>query len=185
MAEGQEDTERSEDPTQKKLDEALERGDVVKSQEVNTWFIIAGETLILLAFSNQIGGGLQASLRGLIANAHDIPVDGRGLMHMTGRLGVEVLAAIAIPFVLLAAAAIAGNIIQHRLVWSFEALTPKLNKILPGAGLKRLFSKQALANFAKGLVKLALLGTVMTALLWPERHRLATLVTIDPAAILP
>jgi flagellar biosynthesis protein FlhB len=185
MAEQENGGERTEDPTQKKLDEALERGDVVKSQEVNTWFIIAGATLILLAFSNQISGGLQSSLRGLIGNAHDIPVDGRGLLHMTGRLGVEVLAAVAIPFLLLMLAALVGNMIQHRLVWSVEALTPKLNKISPGAGLKRLFSKQALANFAKGLVKLALIGTVMTALLWPERHRLDTLVTIDPAAILP
>jgi flagellar biosynthesis protein FlhB len=185
MAEQENGGERTEDPTQKKLDDALERGDVAKSQEVNTWFIIAGATLILLAFSNQISGGLQSSLRGLIGNAHDIPVDGRGLLHMTGRLGVEVLAAVAIPFLLLMLAALVGNMIQHRLVWSVEALTPKLNKISPGAGLKRLFSKQALANFAKGLVKLALIGTVMTALLWPERHRLDTLVTIDPAAILP
>ena len=38
-------TEKTEDPTQKRLDEALKRGDVVKSQEVNTWFIIAGATL--------------------------------------------------------------------------------------------------------------------------------------------
>jgi flagellar biosynthetic protein FlhB len=185
MAEQENGGERTEDPTQKKLDDALERGDVVKSQEVNTWFIIAGATLILLAFSNQMSGGLQTSLRGLIANAHDIPVDGRGLLHMTGRLSVEVLAAIAIPFLLLVLAAIAGNMIQHRLVWSFEALTPKLHKISPGAGFTRLFSKQALANFAKGLVKLALLGSVMTALLWPERQRLDTLVSIDPAAILP
>jgi flagellar biosynthetic protein FlhB len=36
MAEHDDDTERSEDPTQKRLDEALKRGDVVKSQEVNT-----------------------------------------------------------------------------------------------------------------------------------------------------
>ena len=49
MAEGQEDTERSEDPTQKRLDEALERGDVVKSQEVNTWFVIAGGALCMCA----------------------------------------------------------------------------------------------------------------------------------------
>ena len=34
--------DKSEDPTQKRLDDALERGDVVKSQEVNTWFVIAG-----------------------------------------------------------------------------------------------------------------------------------------------
>jgi flagellar biosynthesis protein FlhB len=184
MAE-QDNHERTEDPTQKKLDDALERGDVAKSQEVNTWFIIAGASLILLAFSGQMGGGLQTSLRGLIANAHDIPLDGRGVMRMTGRLGLEILAVIAIPFLLLALAAVVGNIIQHRLVWSAESLKPKLNKISPGAGLKRLFSKQALANFAKGLAKLALLSAVMIAILWPERHRLDTLVTLDPAAILP
>jgi flagellar biosynthesis protein FlhB len=180
-----ENTERTEDPTQKKLDDALERGDVAKSQEVNTWFIIAGATLILLAFSSQMSGGLQTSLRGILANAHDIPVDGRGVLRMTGRLGVEVLAAVAIPFLLLALAAIAGNMIQHRLVWSLESLKPKLNKISPGAGFGRLFSKQALANFVKGLIKIGLLGAVMTAILWPERHRLDTLVTVDPAAILP
>jgi flagellar biosynthetic protein FlhB len=132
-----------------------------------------------------MGSGLQTSLRGLIANAHGIPVDGRGLLHISGKLGFEILAAIAIPFLLLALAAIAGNMVQHRLVWSAEALKPKLSKISPAAGLKRLFSKQALANFAKGLAKLALLGAVMVALLWPERHRLESLVAIDPVAILP
>ena len=40
MAERTDDTERTEDPTQKRLDEALKRGDVVKSQEVNTWFVL-------------------------------------------------------------------------------------------------------------------------------------------------
>ena len=43
QADERDDSERTEDPTQKKLDEALERGDVAKSQEVNTWFVIAGQ----------------------------------------------------------------------------------------------------------------------------------------------
>jgi flagellar biosynthetic protein FlhB len=54
-----------------------------------------------------------------------------------------------------------------------------------GGGLKRLFSLQALANFAKGLAKSVIFGAVITALLWPQRHRLAGLVTADPALILP
>ena len=49
MADDTED--KTEDPTQKRLDDALEKGDVAKSQEVNTWFIIAGGTLILSTFS--------------------------------------------------------------------------------------------------------------------------------------
>jgi flagellar biosynthetic protein FlhB len=50
--------------------------------------------------------------------------------------------------------------------------------------LKRIFGKQAAANFAKGIFKLVALGSVMTAILWPERHRLESMVTLEPAAIM-
>ena len=153
------DTEKTEDPTQKRLDEALKRGDVVKSQEVNTWFIIAGATLVLMAFSGGMGSDLTATMRGLIANSHNISVDGPALPRLFEKIGVEMIAAVAIPFLLLMLAALGGNMIQHRLVWSLEVMTPKLSKISPPAGFKRLFSKQALANFAKGIVKLVLVGT--------------------------
>jgi flagellar biosynthetic protein FlhB len=184
VADERDETERSEDPTQKKLDEALKRGDVAKSQEVNTWFVLAGATLILLSFSGSMSAGITKMLGGLIGQAHNIPVDGRGLLHTMQTLGLQTLAAVAVPFVLLVLAAIAGNMIQHRLVWSAEQLKPKLSKISPGAGFKRLFSKIAVANFVKGLIKLGLIGAVMTALLWPKRDQLDVLVTMDPAAIL-
>ena len=173
------DSDRTEDPTQKRLDEALERGDVVKSQEVSTWFVIGGGALMLAAFSGSMSGGLTTTFRGLIANSHQISVDGRGLISIAGRIEREVLAAIALPLAVLVLAALAGNMIQHRLVWSADPLKPKLSKISPLAGLKRLFSSQALANFAKGLVKLVVIGAVMFALLWPQRHRLAGLVQTD------
>jgi len=184
VADDKDDTERSEEPTQKRLDEALERGDVVKSQEVNTWFVLAGATLILLSFSGTMSSGVSTMLGGFIGQAHNIPVDGRGLMGAMTRLGFETIAAVALPFALLVLAAIVGNMVQHRLVWSGEGLKPKLSKISPAAGLKRLFSKVALANFIKGLVKLALLGAVMAVILWPKRNQLDGLVTMDPAVVL-
>lgn len=185
MAEQNEENEKSEDPTQKRLDEALERGDVAKSQEVSTWFVLAGGTLVLMTFAGSMGSSLKATLAGLIANAHRIPADGAGLVRLSGRIGIEVIAAVAIPILLIALFAVGGNMIQHRLVWSAESLKPKLSKVSPGAGLKRLFSKVALVNFVKGILKLTLLGSVMAMLLWPERDRLDTLVTLDAAAILP
>jgi flagellar biosynthetic protein FlhB len=184
VADEQDNSERTEDPTQKRLDEALERGDVVKSQEVNTWFVLAAATLILLTFSGSMGGSITEMLRGVVAQAHQIPVDGRGLTRTMEKLGLEIIAAVAIPFVLLMLAAVVGNMIQHRLVWSGETMKPKLSKISPAAGIKRLFSKIALANFIKGLIKLALLGAIMTALLWPKRHQLDGLVAMDPAIVL-
>jgi flagellar biosynthetic protein FlhB len=180
----QDDAERSEDPTQKRLDEALKRGDVVKSQEVNTWFIIAGAALILMGFSGSMATGLTTTMRGLLANSYAIRVDGRGFLDVVSKLGLEVVAAVAVPLLLLALAAAAGNLIQHPLVWSAEALMPKFSKISPAAGLGRLFSKQALANFVKGLFKLALIGAIMVALVWPQRFRLESLVAVDPMALL-
>jgi flagellar biosynthesis protein FlhB len=184
VADDRDETERSEDPTQKRLDEALQRGDVAKSQEVNTWFVLAGATLILLSFSGSMSTGVSKILAGLLSQAHNIPVDGRGLLHTMQALGLQTIAVVALPFALLVLAAIAGNMIQHRLVWSAEQLKPKLSKISPGAGFKRLFSKTAVANFVKGLIKLGLLGAVMAGLLWPKRGELDVLVTMDPAAIL-
>jgi len=112
-------------------------------------------------------------------------VDGPALPRLFQKIGVEMIAAIAIPFLLLMLAALGGNLIQHRLVWSIEALAPKLSKISPAAGFKRLFSAQALANFAKGLVKLVLIGTVLTVLMWPERGRIMALERADPVTVLP
>jgi flagellar biosynthetic protein FlhB len=185
MAEDQDDTERTEDPTQKRLDEAIERGDVVKSQEVNTWFIIAASALVLLAFSGPMGTDIGITLRGILANSYAYKVEGGDLVRLVQKICLEVMVAVALPIMLLALAALFGNVIQHRLIWSMEAITPKFSKISPLAGVKRMFSKQALANFVKGLLKLALVGTVLAALLWPERHRLEGLISTDISVIIP
>jgi flagellar biosynthetic protein FlhB len=112
-----------------------------------------------------------------------IHADGPGLLALAQSLEYVLIAALGVPLLMLALAAIAGNMLQHRLVWSGESLKPKFSKISPAAGAKRIFGKQAAANFGKGLFKLTALGAVMAAILWPERHRLEAMVRFDPAAI--
>jgi flagellar biosynthetic protein FlhB len=184
MADENDAAEKTEDPTQKRLDDAHDRGDVAKSQEVNTWFMIAGATLVLSTFSGSIGAGILMPLRNVVANSWMIHADGPGLLALSQSLGIALIAALGVPLLMLMIAAIAGNMVQHRLVWSGESLKPKLSKISPLAGAKRVFGKQAAANFAKGIFKVAALGAVMTAILWPERHRLDAMVRFDPTAIL-
>ncbi len=185
MEEETDKSQKTEDPTQKRLDDALKRGDVAKSQEVNTWFILSAATLVLVNFSGGTAQGITAMLRGLVANSWQIRVDGPALPLLAEKIGLELIAAVAVPFLVLMIAALAGNMIQHRLIWTFETITPKLSKISPLAGLKRIFSKQSLATFAKGMVKLVLVGGVLTALMWPERDRLMQLIRTDVAGILP
>jgi len=178
------ENEKTHDPTQKKLDDAHQRGDVAKSQEVNTWFLLAGGTLVLSSFHSSIGSGLQTPMKNLLQNAWMIHTDGPALIELAKELCSTLLSTLAMPFLFIVLAAVAGNLIQHRLVFSTEGLTPKFSKLSPMEGAKRLFGKQAMANFLKGLLKLVVVGTVMCAVLWPERFRLEAIVRNDPSAIL-
>lgn len=175
---------KTQDPTQKRLDDALEKGDVAKSQEVNTWFVIAASTLLLSSFSGSISAGIEMPMRNLLMNAHQIRVDGPGLLSLTTELELMLVGVLGVPLLLLLIAGVGSNLIQHRLVWSAEPLSPKFSKISPAAGAARLFGKQAGANFLKGIFKVIALGTVMTLVLWPERHRLDAMVRFDPGSLL-
>jgi flagellar biosynthesis protein FlhB len=185
LAEESESNDRTEDPTPRRLEEALRRGDVVKSTEVNTWFMIAGGTLTIMVFAAPAAASLAATLQGVLAKSYLIPADGPALVALAKTLAIEVVGAIGIPLLLLCIAAFAGNFVQHRPVFSTEPFKPQLSRISPAAGLARLFSLQALANFAKGLAKLGVVGAVMASLLWPQRHLLGGLITTDPSVILP
>jgi flagellar biosynthetic protein FlhB len=177
--------EHTQDPTQKRLDEAIKRGDVARSTEVNTWFMIAGGTLMIMIFAGPMAQSLVTSFRGILANSYQVPTDPAALGHFAQGMALRVLAALGIPLLLLSLAALAGSMVQHRILFSIEPIIPRLSKISPVAGFGRLFSKEALANFAKGLVKLSVFGAVIFSLLWPQQQKLRGLISVDPAAILP
>ena len=185
MAEYDDDTERTEEPSAKKLEDALRRGDVAKSQEVVTWFMLAAATLVLFAFASRAMGDMTALLGSVVERSHAIRVDGVTLVALTDELFLALGAAAAVPALIMIVAAIAGNLVQHQPVLSGESLKPKLNKISPIAGFKRLFSATSLVNFAKGLAKLVIVGAVILAVMWPERGRLFDLQTTDTAALMP
>jgi flagellar biosynthetic protein FlhB len=77
------------------------------------------------------------------------------------------------------AAGIAGSAIQHRLLFTFEPLIPKLSKVSPMAGLKRIFSMEGAVNGLKGVVKIVVVGIAMGMAVRPELPRLDTIVATD------
>ncbi len=176
---------KTEDPSQKKLDDAHKKGNVVKSQEVNNWFMIAGSGLLFSIMAAPTSHGLSDSLRLLLANAGEFQIGGGAFNAFMGNLTFTILVVATIPLAVLMAFGIAANLVQHRPLLSVEPITPKLSKISPIEGAKRLFSTEALVNFLKGLVKIAVVGGVVWAVLWPELDRLETMVMVDPALILP
>jgi flagellar biosynthetic protein FlhB len=184
VAEGGDDSDKTEDPTHRRLEQAHEKGDVVKSQEVAAFFTLGAVTLIVALASGPASHALFGPLRGLIEHADSIPTDAGGLRRLWAAIGVALGTAVAAPLLIMLVAGVAGHMVQHRMVYSMEQLIPKLSKVSPLSGLKRLFSPESLVNFVKGLLKIVLVGATMTLVLWPERDRLDAMVTIDLASLL-
>jgi flagellar biosynthetic protein FlhB len=184
MADETDDAEKTEDPSERKLRQAYEKGDVPKSQEVSTWFMMLASTIIVAMLAAPVSQDIAAYLRGFVANADQIAVDGGSLRNLSVSIGFALAVALAMPTLLLVVAAIAGNVVQHGFLFSFETVKPKLQKISPIAGFKRLFSAQSLVNFAKGLAKLAIVGVLMFLVVWPDKERFDTLVATDLPAVM-
>src|SRR5262249_9796514 len=149
--ENNESNERTEDPTPRRLEEALRRGDVVKSMEVNTWFTIAGGTLMIMVFAAPMASSLQTTFRGLIARSYQLPTDGPALTARRKAPASRSPPSLGAPLLPLCVPPFAGNIVHPRIVFTPDLARPQLPRISPMAGFARLFSRQALANFAKGV----------------------------------
>jgi flagellar biosynthesis protein FlhB len=185
MADTEDQDQKTELPTQRKLDKAIEQGDVAKSQEVTSFFILGAATLTFMIAAPGAARDLTMRLRGMFANLHQVSMDAAGLKALAWYSVAAILAAVAMPFVFGVAAAIAGNMIQHRPVLSAEGLMPKFSRLSPASGLKRMMGKEALVNFLKGLLKIAIVGALIVMVLWPYRGFFESMASADVASIVP
>lgn len=182
--EAPEESSKTEDPSQKKLEDAHKKGDVAKSQEVTTWFALVGSALMFAAMAPATAEALSSSLKGLLANADLYEVGSAAFGAVMWQLIGAILLVAIIPMLVVAAFATAGNLIQHRPLVSVDPITPKFSKVSPLAGAKRLFSPEALVNFVKGLIKIAVVSAVLWFVLAPELNHMEVMITADVAAIL-
>ncbi len=128
---------------------------------------------------------LSSVLKGVLFNAHELSMDGRGGLVLLSEVSWAIFAALTLPFIVFIIAAMAGNLVQHGFLMQTETMQPKLSKISPIAGLKRLFSLTSLVNFSKSLAKLTIVTVLIVLIMWPSRDSLEVMVALDPAALLP
>lgn len=184
MSDKPDKSEQTEDPSDKKLEDARKKGDVPKSQEVTTWFMLVGSAMLFALIAPTSAGQLRTTLTEVMANVDQIDVSSDYFRAYMSQLTYRVLAIVLVPLGVMALFAAAGNMVQHAPLFTFETIKPKWSKVSPLAGAKRMFSSESLVNFGKGLFKIAVVGAVMFVVLWPQRDRLDTVITSDPGAIL-
>jgi flagellar biosynthetic protein FlhB len=175
VAEEQDDSQKTEEPTQKRLDESRQKGQVASSKEINHWFMILGGTLFVIMLAPSTLRTIEAALVRFIAAPDQITVEGTGLAGPLHALLGQVAMALLLPLGLFLVLALFSGFVQHGVLFTAEQIIPKLEKISPAAGFRRLFSMKALVEFIKGLLKIAVVGAVLTMVVMPQLSHLTQL----------
>ena len=185
MAEESDQESKTQEPTQKRLEDARRQGDVAKSPDLAPWASMSAAVAVLL-----IGGGVMANtmVRALLPfvahpDAFDLEHGGAG---MVARLAVGAAEPVLLTVMLSAAAAgAAGNFVQHGFIWAPEKAAPNPSKVSPLAGFKRLFGLDGLVHFFKSIVKVVLIGIVCWMALKPRLAQMEGLSLMEPLAMAP
>jgi flagellar biosynthetic protein FlhB len=185
MAEGEDESQKTEEPTQRRLDDARKKGDVAKSQEIPGWFILASGLALIGFVLPIVANSLAGSLQVYLSQAHTYTVEPQAILGQLQDTAWNVALIVGPAILLLAFAGFAGHYVQQGFLFTTEKIKPKFSKINPVEGFKRNFGPQGLANFLKGIGKMALVSLAAFIVIFPKREMLAGLPAVDVTSLLP
>ncbi|MDA7085939.1 flagellar biosynthesis protein FlhB [Pseudomonas sp. SA3-5] len=165
MAESESGADKSEEPTEKRLRESREKGQIARSRELNTLAIMLAGTGGLLAFGGSLGSALISIMSSNFSLPREVIMDERAMaigLLASGKVAVDAMLPL---FLALLIASIVGPIALGGWLFSAKAMAPKISRMDPLAGLKRMFSAKALVELLKALAKFTLVLTVALAVL--------------------
>lgn len=158
--------EKTEKATPKKRQDARKKGQTAKSQDMNTAIGLLAVFLFLFFGSSYIGNHIYKFFRHSFQRYMSIELTENNFQMIV----IEVLKEIAIvlgPIMLVAfLAAIGANFAQIGLLFSTESISPKLEKLDPIKGFKRIFSMRAIVELIKSILKISFVGTATLVVLW-------------------
>jgi len=163
----EDDDQRTEDPTGKRLTEAREQGQLAISREASTWVLFIGIIIVVAGLAPTMAVRLVNTLRVFLEMPQAISLDGNGLQALLAGTLKQVGLATVVVFAVLFASAVLGTMLQTGFFASLESIHPQFNRISPATGLKRLFSSNAIVDLLKSFGKLVVLGGVVFLTLWP------------------
>ncbi len=176
MSDDQDDSQKTEEATPRKLAQAKEKGQTANSKEITNFAILFGGALavgIVVPFSSAY---LAGKMDGFVQNLDRISVDQGGVGDVFYELLMHSMVVVAPVLAIMVVMAIAANLAQTGIIFSASSLEPKLEKISPLSGVKRLFSLKSVVEFLKGLLKLSIVGTAVYLLVVPEFERMDALI---------
>lgn len=172
-------SEKTEKATPKRRKQAREEGQVTKSTDLNSGIMLSVSLAVLLVLGqvmlNEIRSLLEGNLRTL--DISELHLD--TIMQVFNYYGFVTIKILAPILGILVVIGFASNLAQVGPLFSTKAIQPKINKINPLNGFKKMFSLKSIVELIKGMAKMAIIGLVGFYTIYPQRDQLMVLQSVD------
>ena len=175
----EDDSSKTEEPSGKKLGDAREKGQVIRSQDLGNFILLGGSTAVLLIMVFSISRGLNDLMLRFVSFPHAISMDPGNLQRVLVDLTIDLAMILFLPFLFFIIFAFLTGYLQFGLLFSTENLMPKLEKLNPIEGMKKMFSMRSAMELVKGVIKMVVVGAVALYVLWPLMDHTDLFVTLS------
>lgn len=184
MAEEQDRESKTEEPTQKRIADALEKGNIPRSREASMFASLLGILIVVGFFVGPGSGAFAGRLALLVDNPGDFRLEtGADAVGLLTALGLEAGLFLLPMIVVLAVSGFAASFFQSAPRITTEQVRPKLSRVSFGSGWKRVFGLTGQIEFLKSLFKFAAVGVVVALMLNGERAVVIESMFTDPAGV--
>lgn len=171
------DLERTEEPSERRLEQAREEGQVARSRELSTFVVTFAGGAALWAMGSSLSTSMQALLHEALTLNHDTAFNADLLIPRLSHLTMQ--AVLLFMPVLLAtfAAAVLSPLLLNGWLFTMKPLQPDLSRVNPISGIGRMFSMHNLMEFAKAIAKSVVIGGIGAWVIWGKRDEVLLLIS--------
>lgn len=181
MADDTDQESKTEEPTEKRIADAVEKGNTPFAREVTLLGSLAAILAALLLMGAHSVYQVAASLSEVLGAVGGLRLDDReGAANLMISLIIEISVAVVPIMALVAAGSVLAALMQNTPSAAAERITPRMTRISPVSGWTRLFGKLGLIEFLKSVIKLASVGMVIWLTLKNDLPQIVSVLSIDP-----
>ncbi|MFD2262372.1 flagellar biosynthesis protein FlhB [Lacibacterium aquatile] len=181
----QDDASKTEEPTQKRLDDSRQKGQVVQSRDLGSFIMLGAGALAIFILGPWMMKRVMSTAALFIERPQDIRLNTGNLMQAFSELLLALGFALLLPLLILVIGAVASGMLQFGLLFATEQLGFKWERVSLVKGFSRLFSMRTMVEFLKGVAKIVLVSACCVYVISPELTHLERMVTTPIQALLP
>lgn len=179
MASEEDKSQKTEEPTEHKLNEERKKGNIPRSKEVNNFVMLIAVTLAVALLMPQMSVEMLNMMGSFLQDSGKMSLAGEDARFMFKEVTRSFFLMMLPFFILFIFCALAAGFGQSKFLFSVEQMKPKLSKISVIKGFGRLFSKQSFVEFLKSFFKMIVLAVIMYAILVIEADNFYSLSLVD------